>query len=239
MASPNFDILNLQHSNNISDVVGSASVSGNKFTSVQRSYHINTGIRRWLLLQALLKNYNALISYLSTITTTTVGASWDEWDINWDVIDSVWDDEVENGVYTLVNVMDILSVYCDNKEIKRGNEEFFGHYSSGVSNKNNQLQATTTEPVYLYGDGKLFIYPLTDFIGKSLKIHYVKTHTDLIVGGGTDILIPQHYWQEILDYAVIEAMNEVYNKESVIRIAGKKNMIEKYLSVLNNTIKEG
>ena len=216
MASPNFDSLNIQHSRNIGDAILTAGASGNRFTSAQRTYHLNTGIKRWLLMQTSLKNYNALLQYVSNaqgITSTVDG----------------------NSIFLLAGILNIISVLCDSKIIKRGDEKYYSQYQLAEGNTNSFLKPSLGEPVYIYADSKLNIYPAIGFTGKNITIHYVKQHTDLSVNGDVDIIVPSQYWHQILDLALIEAMNETPNEVAFARAKDKSDVVSKEEQLLSNS----
>ena len=215
MASPNFDSLSVQHSRNIADTVSAAANSGNKFTTAQRSNHLNNAMRRWLFTQTSLANYNALINYIADVTATT-----------------------GSGTYSLSGVANIISVHCDSKVIKRGNERFFNQYQASATNGNSFLAPSATDPAYIYVGGVINLYPLTSFSSKTILIHYITTHTNLTAGFATDILVPSQYWHQILDLALVEAMNEIPSELSMARSKDKAQIIGAELQLLNEAIKE-
>ena len=212
-----FNDLSVQHSRNIGDTVASGSTDGNLFTSAQRANHLNRAIKRWLLVHTSLKNYNALLSFITNVTSTTSSG----------------------GAYTLSAVLGIISVLCDSKFIKRGNEIFFSQYQSAITNGNSFLAPTATEPVYIYNAGAINLYPAASFNAKSITVHYVKQWTDLAYNSTATIDVPDHYTNQILDFALIEAMNEIPSDISMARSKDKKELAMSELALINEVVKEG
>jgi len=136
-------------------------------------------------------------------------------------------------------VLSIISVLCGNKFIKRGNEIFFSQYQNGITNGNSFLAPTATEPVYIYKAGAINLYPAASFPSTSITVHYVKQHTDLAYNSTATIEVPDHYTNQILDFALIEAMNEIPSELSIVRSKDKKELAMSELALINEVIKEG
>lgn len=217
--------LSVQHSRNIGDPVAAtgdapAGADGNLFTLAQRFSHLNRAIRRWLLLQTNLKNYNALLKFITKVESTTgAGAS--------------------SGFYTLSNILSIISVMCDNKFIKRGDESLFSQYQSGITNGNSFLAPSATDPVYIYNGGIINIFPASSFSSKSITIHYVKQWTDITAASGSEIDVPDHYSNQILDFALVEAMNEMPSEVSFARSKDKQQSLSTDFQLISEDLKQG
>jgi len=85
MASPNYNSLSVQHSRNIGDSVTAAGTNGGLYTSVQRDYHLNSAIKRFIRvvinankikhLQQLPTNYDPIEQYVKESPSVALAAN--------------------------------------------------------------------------------------------------------------------------------------------------------------------
>ena len=295
-----FNDLSVQHSRNIGDTVASGSTDGNLFTSAQRANHLNRAIKRWLLIHTSLKNYNALLNYITEVTNATTSATA-TYTFTGTSIFSLTITNAGSGytsaptvtisapssgttatvtatltgatvtglgitnagvgytstptasfsggggtgaaaTVTLCGAVNILSLYCENKLFKRGDEKRWSNYQTAavVTNANSFLTPSATEPVYIFSTGKVLLFPISEFDSIStLNIHYIKQHTDLASGSTATLEVPDHYTNQILDFALIEAMNEIPSELSIVRSKDKKELAMSELALINEVVKEG
>ena len=216
MASPNFDALSVQHSKNINDPVAAAATNGFRWTSAQRTYHLNEAIRRLLKLFARVARMKV---------EAGVPASREM-----DFLDSYMAVEAQslsNNIKALSSwtggVMEILSAYnaTDSLPINRLKDTLYSHVQTGG---NSFLTASTTRQYWLRDASSFRLVDGGTTTGDSISLRYVKPHTDLSAGGASDILVTSTYWGLVLDMAMKVALEENADSES-IKIAQHKEAV--------------
>lgn len=223
MATTNLNTLSLQHAKNIADppMVQTADQDGKRWTSAQRTYHINEAIRRWIrkVYRSAMakerrgapaeKEWQDLGTYLSVATDTLSGKTLtlDDWgSANEDV---AW----------------IVSVYNSSTGhvVKKIPQSIIPYTTT-----TNSFLAYDTNNAYWYLDGRTFTM-LGGGSNNTINLTFVKQHTDLTVvtgAGGTDIELPSHVWDQILDLAFKVAMEEVGDSESAAKGLIKEQIVD-------------
>lgn len=217
MASPLYDALSIQHSRNIGDAVAAAGTNGSTFSTTQRDNHLNNAIRRLIrnvvainrprAMRGLKTNYEPIQAY---------------------IVDSPQVALVANAIsltaagFTGGEIDEVLSVInaTSNKFIKPvpPNMSYFVHSNIAV---NSFLTASSTNQFWYVQGGNLTVTGsgATD----NIEVKYVKRHTALTAAFASDILITSPYWNILLDYALVEALQDRPNDKNVVRA---KQMIE-------------
>jgi len=219
MASPNFDALNLQHSKNIGDPVAAAGTDGKRWSSAQRTYHLNEAIRRWIR-----KQYIAGMSRESR--SQDAGRAWES--LGSYVVQSsetLSSSSLAFSSFSGGAPAHIIAVYnvTDGVVVKRLPQKFVSYANSNA----NSFLASSSSNEYWYSEGdKLHIDSNSEGSASALvSVIYVKRHTDLSVAGASDIAVPSNSWDQIQDLAFKVAMEEVGDSESAARGILKEQIV--------------
>lgn len=207
MASPLFDAISVQHSKNIGDSVAAAATDGNRWTSAQRTFHLNSAIRKWLIMKATVRDWFALRGYVNEEAQTLSSnaktlVSWTG-DVAW--IIEAYDSTTSLPIKRLPEHLRIW--------IKTGGNSYI---TSATSNLYWVVDASTLR---VYGSAA------TD----SILLTYVKKHTDLSAGGASDIVVDSPYWPQILDLATGIAMEDDPTQFNVARERVKMETVERQI----------
>ena len=210
MASPNFDALHLQHAKRIPDYVTTAAGDG-AFTSAERSIHLNNAIRRFIEFCVGSKTYNPINAYV--ISSPTVALASNKISLTSNLFtggEPAWILSIYNTTTTAVLVQEVPKDYIQIIE----------------ASINQYLTASTSNQFWYIDEGTITV--LGAGATNTIKVRYVKKHIDLIAGFTSDILIPSQYWNLILDYALIEALNNKPTSDiDITRIKGTNDVISK------------
>lgn len=206
MASPNFDALSVQHSKNINDPVAAAATNGFRWTSAQRTYHLNEAIRR------ILKLY-ARVARMKMEAGVPASREMDFLDAYM----AVEAQSLSNNTKALSSwtggVMEILSAYnaTDSLPVSRLKDTLYSHVQTGG---NGFLTASTTRQYWLRDGSSFRLVDGGTTTGDSISLRYIKPHTDLSAGGASDILVTSPYWGLVLDMAMKVALEENADPQS-------------------------
>jgi hypothetical protein len=220
MATTNLNAISVQHSKNIGDPVATADLGGKRWSSAQRTYHINEAIRRWLIKQIDIgrrkesrsqeaaKHWESLGTYIISLADNVVDSSKSL--ENWGGSDDIaW----------------VLSAYndTDNIPVKELPQRLYPYTQTGG---NSFLTASATNQYYTLNTGLFQLQGGTN--PSSIQLVFVKKHVDLVVdvaGGTLDIQVPSHHWAQIQDLAFKVAMEEVGDSESAAKGLLKEQMV--------------
>lgn len=199
MASPNYDLLSVRLSLMAKDPVASATSNGQVYASTRRDRALNGAIRQWLKLSSFAKRWGALRSYVRTASGTLSSGkvlSVSSFSPTVFVIKSVFNT-------TQSKIVDKLPSNINRQEIT--NPPVTGLFSGLY---------------WEWENGDLFI--VNGATSDSVKVEYVKSHTDLSANGSNDTDVPITYWDEILDLALKILLQENPTAEN-LAIAAVKN----------------
>ena len=206
MATPILDPLSVQHSKNIGDTVAAAGTDGKRWSSAQRTYHINEAIRRWIRKMIAVKNFGALRAYvqnesaaLSSNELTVASFS----DGVPDTILSVYDT-------TLTNQVDPLP-----PELSRWEAE-------------NEETAIVSGLYFVWDNSKLTV--LNAGASDTVKVQYVKQHTDVVQSTGPDIAVPNSYYPQLLNLAEAIARREFPIPQNIARADLLEGIVDKEIN---------
>ena len=206
MATPILDPLSVQHSKNIGDTVAAAGTDGKRWSSAQRTYHINEAIRRWIRKMIAVKNWAALRAYVQnesaalssnelTVASFTDGIP--------DTIISVYDT-------TLTNQVDPLP-----PELSRFEAE-------------NEETAIVSGLYFTWDNSKLAV--LNSGASDTIKVQYVKQHTDVIQSTGPDVAVPNSYYPQLLNLAEAIARREFPIPQNIARADLLEGIVDKEIN---------
>lgn len=217
MASPNFDALSVQQSKNIGDPVAAATTDGKRWSSAQRSYHLNEAIRRWLRKQFL----NGMIR---ESRTQDAGKNWEN--LGSYVVQgtgaltaSVKSLSSFDGTNTVAHIIDCYNS-TDAVPVKRLPQHFYRWAQTGG---NSFLTSSATNQFFVVDGGNIRL--LGGTATSTLSLRFVKAHSDLSANGSSDIAIPSQSWDQILDLAFKVAMEEVGDSESAAKGLIKEQVV--------------
>ena len=199
MASPNFDALNLQHSKNIGEAVAAAATNSSRWTAAQRSYHLNEAIRRLIkyhivpniadTIDVFIRNTGFLNPHITTeaqaLSSNVKALSGWTGTASW-----------------------ILSAYntTDSLPVVPVPQRIVPYTSAGG---NSYLLASATNQMYTIDGGNFRLLDGVSNSTDSITLRYIKAHSDLSVGGASDIIITDNFNDWILDMAYKVAFEEL------------------------------
>lgn len=200
MASPNFDDLSVRFSRIIEDPVATASTDGDAFTSAFRSHCINQGIRRLLRFWAINGPEDAIREYLNTEAQSMVASvktlsSW------------------TGGIHAIVSAYNVTDEQLLYQEPNDFREEL-------LSSNNVFIQAGSGQQKFIVNAAQFQLFGGT--ATSSVRLTYVKQHTDLSAGGSSDIAIPSQYWNDVLDAAAMYFWEQYPTQENVAKLGMKR-----------------
>lgn len=216
MPSPNFDTLSIQHSKNIADPVAAAADSGKRWSSAQRSYHINEAIRRWLR-----KHY--LSGLRKELAGKDAGSNWEALgDYVVTSTDNLAAYQIALSALATGAGAHIISAYnvTNTAPIKRMPLRLQPY----INGMNSFLTASTSNQ-YWYSEGDDFHIVGGDATSL-VSFYYILRHTDLSADGASDILAPSNSWDQILDLSFKVAMEEVGDSESAAKGLIKEQIVD-------------
>lgn len=196
--------------------MAAAATNGFRWTSAQRTNHLNEALRRLLRLFAR-------VARMKLEAGISTGAEMDFLD----PYIAVEAQSLTNNVKALSSwtggVMEILSAYnaTDSLPLNRLKDRLYSHVQTGG---NSFLTASTTRQYWTRDAGNFRLIDGGTTTGDSISLRYVKPHTDLAAGGASDILVTSTYWDLVLDMALKVAMEENATAESV-QIAQRKEAV--------------
>ena len=223
MATTNLNTLSIRHSKNIGDPVSAADGDGKRWTSAQRTVHINEAVRRWLRKEYIAgtiresrtqdpkKAWDSLGSYLVKGAVSVSAGSKSLTDFGGAGVSVAW--FVSNGANS-----------TDAAIVKRLPFNLLPYCAAGLGQ--SYFAYSTTNQYFYVSDGTFYLLGATS--PSNIAIWYIKQHTDLTVvtgDGGTDIAVPSHSWDQIIDLAYKVAMEEVADSESAAKSILKEQAV--------------
>jgi hypothetical protein len=212
MASPLYDAVSVKHSRNIGDYVAAASSDGVRWSSVQRDVHLNEAIRRWMQKQikiqitsptykTILKDPFALVNYLggmaSALGSGVVALTSYTGGIQW----------ILSGYNSTTSKhLDFILPDMQGTFASGENSYLNGNYAFITGTNLTVKGAVNTDQIYLY---------------------YVKPHTNMAAGAGSDWLVPTQYEDQILKLALAVALTEYPTQENVQRAQFAETVVDK------------
>lgn len=224
MASANFDILHVAHSKAIGDPVAAATSDGKRWTSAQRSNHLNEAMRRLLNKHATLaqikeerdidasKHYHLLGAYVvsssNALSNNTVSlASFNSNDIGW-----------------------ILNAYntTDTFPIKKLPQKL---WSWSQADGNSYLTASETNQFYILDGGNFRLIDGSTTTGDTITLRFILKHRAMTANDSTaDTLWPSTSYGYVLDLAYKVAMEELATTEGMAKGTIKEAQVDKEIS---------
>ena len=206
MAIPNWDALNVELSRMVGDAVASASTSGIVWSDDERDAFLNEAIRRLLRKWIAVGNDSALRGYIATEAQSLTASvkALSGWTGGVDTILSVFNDTDDQIVYPASAEL--------REEVATGNNPY--------------LLAGSAQQRYTINGGNFHLHGGT--ATSSIRLTYVTPHTNLSNGvGSTDIAIPSQYWHDVLDMALVVAMENDPDQMNLTRATLKQAAVEK------------
>lgn len=207
---PTFNDLNVTLSNRINDPVAAAATDGSKYSSAFRVDYLNQAIRRWMQKMVIACKITGDFSPLRDYTAEeaqTLAANVKAL--------SGW----TGGVFHVIsayNATDSLPV----KQVVGERQRFFVE-----SGGNSYITASATNQYWTEDGSNFRLIDGSTTNADSLRLRYVKQHTDLVAGG--TILVPSQYHGDILDIAEALAFEDVPTSENVARGMAKEQRINR------------
>lgn len=188
MASPLYDAISVDLSKKLSDAVASATSDGDIYTSAMRDLFLNNAIKRWMLKEVGVENWNALRGYKAREGQALSNNS---------KALSGWTGGVV-AVISAYNSTDTLLV----------NRLPDGYTAVARSGANSYYSPSTTNQFWQIEGASFILLDGGSTTGDTIVLEYIKEHTALSANGSSDTSVPSAYFAEILDLATKEALEE-------------------------------
>lgn len=211
MASPNFDALSLRLSRELGDPVAAAATDGKRWSSTQRSAFLNAGIRTFILKAIRNQNFGALTGYVveeaQSLSSNTKALSGWTGGVSW--------------ILSAYNVTDTVPI----RPLRHHGLRSF------IEPGGNQFITASASNQYWVKDGSSFrLIDGGTTTSDSIRLRFIKQHTDLAAGGAGDIAIGSEYWEQVLDLAVSIGLIEKPTGENVARSVILEQAVEKEIA---------
>jgi len=86
-----------------------------------------------------------------------------------------------------------------------------------TANSSNQFYTIQTSSIKVFGSAA----------NDTIVLDYVKPHALLVSNAGSDIVVPDHYWEQVLDLAEAIALQEFPTQSNIARAASKEAQVNK------------